>query len=239
MKTLPTSSAALAKYFDHTLLRANATTAEIRQLCAEARQFNFCAVCVNPVYLNFVREELVGSGILAAVVVGFPLGATSIELKANETKWVVEHGAQEIDMVINIGAYLSGAKDECLRDINAVIKNAQGVPVKVIMETAYLNAEQIAELTKMSADAGAAFVKTSSGFAPRGASSDDIKIMAATLRQYGFNTVGIKASGGIKDWSTTKAMISAGATRIGSSSSVEILENCSTCLLPHKPHVIG
>jgi len=212
-----------AKFFDHTLLKANATPAEISMICSEARQHNFFGVCVNLMHLPLAVSELKNSGVVPLTVVGFPLGATPSNLKADETKWAVDQGAGEVDMVLAVGSYLGGNTVAASKDIEAVVKAAGKVPVKVIIETAYLNAAQIAESTLMCAKAGAAFVKTSTGFAPRGASVEDIQIISKTLRDNGFKNIGIKASGGVKELNFALALIEAGATRLGSSSSVQMV----------------
>lgn len=215
-----------AKYFDHTLLRANATEPELRKLCDEARTYNFMGVCINTHNLPLVVKELSGTPSLPVCVIGFPLGAVSTPVKVFETKWAIDTGAKEIDMVLNVGAFLSDNVKDVRSDISSVIRAAGAVPVKVIIETAFLNASKIKTITKWCAEEGAAFVKTSSGFTSRGASTEDIVLMKTALKEINMDqTVKIKASGGIKTLELANAMIEAGANRIGSSSSVEILKD--------------
>lgn len=217
------SPEAFALYFDHTLLRPTATTAEIEKLCEEASQGCFAAVCVNGFHLETVVRRLKNSAVLPIAVVGFPLGAMRSEDKASETRSLVSKGAKEIDMVLNLGAFLGGARQSAADDISLVVQAAGRVPVKVIIETAFLTPIQIVDATKLCLETNAAFVKTSTGFASRGASLEDIMVMKETIAKSG-RTLKIKASGGIRTLDAALAMIKAGADRIGSSNSVALLE---------------
>jgi len=214
--------ARLAKFFDHTILRPEATDQAVRKLCAEARAGAFMAVCVHAVHLPIVVRELEGSGVLPITVVGFPLGAVPSSVKCEETRLAIGLGAREIDMVIHVGAWLSGRGREVRDDIEAVVRASGQIPVKVIIETSLLTGDQIREITGTVIDAGAAFVKTSTGFGARGASVEDIQIMKSVVTQRRAS-LGIKASGGIKTLAQAFALIEAGATRIGSSVSPAIL----------------
>ena len=232
MTSMPTTAQAFAAYFDHTLLKPTATPSEIAQVCAEAREFSFAAVCVNGVYLARVARALAGSTALPIAVVGFPLGAMTTRDKAMETRHLVEDGAREIDMVLSLGAFLSGERGQAGDDIHAVVGAAGKVPVKVIIETAFLTSDQIADATILCAETNAAFVKTSTGFGPRGASKEDIATMAATITRLGVkgNGLKIKASGGIRTLEAARIMIEAGAHRIGSSNSVQMVKEFSVSL---------
>jgi deoxyribose-phosphate aldolase len=212
-----------AALFDHTALKPETKPEDIRTLCAAAREHRFKAVCVNPCYVPLAAQELAGTTVLPITVVGFPLGANRTDVKIDETLRAIGDGAREVDMVINVGFYLGGEKSSVRHDIAQVVRAAGKVPVKVILETAFLTKEQIQELTHWCAEAGAAFVKTSTGFAPRGATVDDLRAMRGALGQA--TKVGIKASGGIKTLDDALAMVEAGATRIGSSGSVKILSD--------------
>lgn len=215
----------LAAYFDHTILKAEALPGQVDKICQEALEHHFYGVCVNTSYIESVAKKLSGSKVVPLAVVGFPLGAMAGAAKALETKWAVEHGAKEIDTVINVGAYLSGQEAVVREDIRLVVQAAGAVPVKVILETGYLQPDQIKELSLWCAKEGAKYVKTSTGFGPRGASVEDIQTMKAALDSIGmYGEVGIKASGGIRDLKFCQELIEAGATRIGASASVGILE---------------
>jgi deoxyribose-phosphate aldolase len=194
----------------------------IRQLCREALEYGFAGVCVNPCYVSLVQRELGGQGPKVISVVGFPLGTSRTDIKIDETLRAISDGAQEIDMVMNVGFYLGGEKLAAKHDISAVIRCAKGVPVKVILETGYLSPEQIREVTAWCVESGAAFVKTSTGFGPRGATLEDITTMVDATKG---TATQVKASGGIKTLDTAVAMAAAGARRIGSSSSVAILRD--------------
>lgn len=213
----------VGRYIDHTLLKPNATVEDVKTLCAEARDFNFAAVCVNPVWVPLVATELRGSSVKTCSVVGFPLGATHPETKAFEARRAIREGAREIDMVINIGALKGGDEDLVLKDIRAVVEacrdgNAQ---CKVIIETALLTDEQKRIACRLSRKARAHFVKTSTGFASGGATAHDVALMAEEVAAAGLE---VKASGGIKSYTDAKAMIEAGATRVGASAGIAIVE---------------
>jgi deoxyribose-phosphate aldolase len=216
------SSQQVASQIDHTLLRADATAADIRQLCGEARTYSFASVCVNPYWVPLAVAELAGSPVKVCTVVGFPLGASSTFAKVAETENAVKLGAREIDMVINIGE-LKGANDDAVRhDIAAVAKaaHAGGAILKVILETALLDDDQKVTASTLSKEAGADFVKTSTGFSTGGATIRDVALLRKTVGE----TMGVKASGGIRTLDDLKNMIAAGATRIGASASVKIME---------------
>jgi deoxyribose-phosphate aldolase len=211
----------MAGYIDHTLLKQNGTEEQIRQLCAEAREFSFATVCVNPAWVPLCAELLRGSPVKVCTVVGFPLGATLPEVKAFETQRVAQLGATEIDMVINIGALKSRLYDVVQDDIAAVVDAAHGLgaSVKVIIEAAFLTDEEKVEACVLSKAAGADYVKTSTGFAATGATVEDVALMRRVVGP----DMGVKAAGGVKTAEDAKAMIAAGATRIGASASVKII----------------
>ncbi|MEO5668000.1 MAG: deoxyribose-phosphate aldolase [Bdellovibrionota bacterium] len=208
-----------AKFFDHTLLKPDATQAQIEVLCIEARQNLFCTVCVNASWIPLATRLLNGSGVLPISVVGFPLGATLTRAKVLETAEAIAAGAREIDMVLNVGFLKSGLLAECEKDVHDVVLIAGSVPVKVILETSLLSPDEIATAAKLCEAAGAAFIKTSTGFGTRGANIEDIRIMKKNTT----SKMRIKASGGIRTLVAAEEMIEAGAHRIGSSSSVQIL----------------
>jgi deoxyribose-phosphate aldolase len=212
-----------AKLFDHTLLKPDATPAQIRTLCAEAKAIGTAGVCVNPCHVATAARELGSSGLLPMAVVGCALGANRTDVKIDEALRACGDGARELDMVINVGFYLGGDKAPVRHDIAAVIRAAGRVPVKVILETGFLDEEQIRELTGWCVELGAAFVKTSTGFGPRGASVRDIEIMAEPNAAKP-GTIGVKASGGVKTLEAAVALIGAGATRIGSSATAQLVE---------------
>ena len=213
---------AIAALIDHTILKADATREEVIKVCREARQYSFASVCVNPYWVPLVKAELAGSPVKVCTVVGFPLGATSTEAKVAETAAAVRAGAQEIDMVINVGALKSGDTDSVKQDIQAVVKvaHAAGAIVKVILETALLDDTQKTVASRICKAAGADFVKTSTGFSTSGATAHDIALMRAAVGP----ELGVKASGGIRTLQDVQAMTAAGATRIGASASVKIVE---------------
>lgn len=212
----------IASLIDHTLLRADATQADIKRVCAEARQFGFASVCVNPYWVPLVAMELANSPVKVCTVVGFPLGATSTEAKRGETEKALAAGAQEIDMVINIGELKGGNHEAVKNDIKAVVEaaHAKGAIVKVILETSLLNDSEKAIASTLSKLAGADFVKTSTGFSTGGATAADIALMRSIVGP----NLGVKASGGIRSLDDLKTMAAAGATRIGASASVKIME---------------
>jgi deoxyribose-phosphate aldolase len=212
----------IAATIDHTLLRPEATRAEIEKLCREARQYNFASVCVNPYWVPLVSKELKGSPVKVCTVVGFPLGANTTAIKVAETAQALRDGAQEIDMVINVGELRGGNHDVVRADIEGVVRTAHagGAVVKVILETALLDDNQKAVACTLSKLAGADFVKTSTGFGPHGATVHDVTLMRRMVGP----EMGVKASGGIRTLDDLKTMAAAGATRIGASASVKIIE---------------
>lgn len=211
----------IAKMIDHTLLKPESTIEQIQTLCKEAKEYRFASVCVNPVWAEYAAGLLKGSDVKVCTVIGFPLGANTPELKAFEAKNAIEHGAEEIDMVINIGALKSGDKDLVEKDIRAVTDAAKGkASVKVIIEASLLSDEEKVEACIISSRAGADYVKTSTGFAAGGATVQDVALMRKTVGEQ----LGVKASGGVRTLEQVKMMIDAGATRIGSSSGVAIME---------------
>jgi deoxyribose-phosphate aldolase len=212
----------IAALIDHTILKPEATRADVVKVCREARQYNFASVCVNPYWVPLVKAELAGSPVLVCTVVGFPLGATSTEAKVCETQASVRAGAQEIDMVINVGALRSAENDAVRNDIAAVARAAHsgGAILKVILETALLDDAQKRLACQLAKAAGADFVKTSTGFAASGATAHDIALMRAAVGP----EMGVKASGGIRTLEDLRTMAAAGATRIGASASVKIVE---------------
>ncbi|MBI3697564.1 MAG: deoxyribose-phosphate aldolase [Acidobacteria bacterium] len=212
----------IAALIDHTLLRPEATREQIGKLCEEARRFHFASVCVNPAWVPLCAQLLHGSGVKVCTVVGFPLGATLTEAKRAETEQAVKLGAEEIDMVINIGALRSGDLDLVYNDIHAVVEAAHrgGAIVKVIIEAALLDDPQKMRVCALAKLAGADFVKTSTGFGPSGASVHDVSLMRRVVG----DEMGIKAAGGIRTFEDLEKMTAAGATRIGASASIKILE---------------
>jgi deoxyribose-phosphate aldolase len=213
----------IAGMIDHTLLKPETTREQVLKLCQEARQYSFASCCVNPTWVRTVAECLKGSPVKTCVVVGFPLGANSTVIKEMETRDSIAAGCDEIDMVINVGALKAGDYDLVKRDIEAVVNASQGKIVKVILETALLNDEEKVRGCELAKEAGADFVKTSTGFGPGGATAKDIALMRKTVGKY----MGVKASGGIRDFETAREMIEAGATRIGASASVGIVKGAS------------
>jgi len=211
----------LSQYFDHTLLNPAATLNDVKQICREALEYEFCSVCVNPVHVAFAARELAGSNVKVCSVIGFPLGAGTSFIKAAETKQAVDDGAREIDMVINVGALKDGNLNFVEKDIRAVVDAAGGNSVKVIIETCLLNEDEKITACRLSEKAGAAFVKTSTGFADGGATAEDVALMKKNIGK----TMKIKASGGIKTGEDALAMIKAGAGRIGSSACVAIVKD--------------
>ncbi|QGU94658.1 deoxyribose-phosphate aldolase [Clostridium bovifaecis] len=208
-------------YIDHTILKANATLEEVMNICKEAKEYKFASVCVNPYYASVVKEQLKGTGVKTCVVVGFPLGANTKEVKAFETMDAIKNGAEEVDMVINIGALKDKRYDYIEEDIKAVVNAAQGKAcVKVIIECCLLTEEEKIKVCEISKNAGANFVKTSTGFSTGGATAEDVALMRKVVGE----ELGVKASGGIRDLATAKAMIAAGASRIGASASVNMMQ---------------
>ncbi len=212
--------ASLAALIDHTLLKPEATEAEVDRLCAEAAEFKFASVCVNPSYAPRCVKNLAGSGVKTCTVVGFPLGATTTEAKRFEARQAAEAGVQEIDMVLAVGLLKSGRTDDVRRDIAAVVEAAGSrAIVKVILETCLLTDDEKRTACRLAVEAGAHFVKTSTGFSKGGATVEDIALMRAAVGP----AIGVKASGGVKDRASLDAMVKAGATRIGASAGVKIV----------------
>jgi len=215
----------IASMIDHTLLKPEATDKMIENLCNEAKVNGFAAVCVNPFYVKKAKELLEGTDVKVATVVGFPLGANVKEVKAFETKRAIEDGAEEIDMVINISALKSKDYVTVKEDIRAVVEAAgDKAIVKVIIETCLLTDEEKVKACELAKEAGAHYVKTSTGFSKSGATVEDVKLMKETVGE----NMKVKASGGIRDYKTAKAMVDAGASRIGASSSIKIIEEAKT-----------
>lgn len=213
--------AQLAAMIDHTLLRADATQAEIARLVEEAKKYGFASVCVNPTWVAFAAEGLAGTEVKVCTVIGFPLGASTSRTKAFETSDAIAGGAAEIDMVVNIGALKDGRDDEVEADIRAVVEAASGKAiVKVIIETSLLTEEEKVRACQCAVRAGADFVKTSTGFSTGGATAEDISLMRKTVGP----DIGVKASGGVRSLEDMQRMVAAGATRIGASSGVKIME---------------
>jgi len=215
------SGASLAAMIDHTLLKPEATEAQIIQLCDEARQYGFASVCVNPTRVKLCAQRLAGSPVRVCTVVGFPLGATPPEVKAYETQQALNDGATEIDMVINIGALKDKHYDLVMRDIGSVVRVAHAADalVKVIIEAALLTDEDKVTACKLAQNVGADYVKTSTGFGPGGATVHDVELMRQTIGP----VMGLKAAGGIRTLADAQKMIAAGATRIGASASVKMM----------------
>jgi deoxyribose-phosphate aldolase len=212
----------IASYIDHTLLKPEASEAEILKVCAEAAEYKFKSVCVNPVWVKTVKKALRGTGVLTCSVVGFPLGASPSDVKAFEARGAVLDGADEIDMVINIADARASDKGALVDDIKAVAEAVHGgeAILKVIIETALLSDDQKILACEAAAEAGADFVKTSTGFNGGGATADDIALMRRTVGP----ALGVKASGGVRSLADAQAMIAAGATRIGASSGIAIVK---------------
>ncbi|WP_291652217.1 deoxyribose-phosphate aldolase [Clostridium sp.] len=211
----------LARMIDHTILKADATEVEVEKLCTEALEYNFASVCINPSLVEKAANMLKGSDVKVCTVIGFPLGATTTEVKAFETEDVIKKGATEVDMVINIGKLKEGNLEYVKKDIEAVVNVAKGKALtKVIIETCLLTDEEKVTACRLSKEAGADFVKTSTGFSTGGATASDIKLMRETVGK----ELGVKASGGVRSLEDAMAMIENGATRIGASASIAICE---------------
>jgi len=211
----------IARLIDHTLLKPDATSGQIAKLCAEARDHGFASVCVNPYWTLVAAQELLGSTVKTCTVVGFPLGANTTPTKIFEAGKALRSGAHEIDMVMNIGALRSGDAAAVLADIRGVVdeSHSAGAIVKVILETCLLNHEQKVTACRLSVEAGADYVKTSTGFSTGGATVEDVALMRAAVGP----SIGVKASGGVRSLADLRRMVEAGATRIGTSSGVAIL----------------
>lgn len=210
----------LNKYIDHTLLKPDASQEQIETLIEEAKKYDFASACVNPTWVSFAAQALKGTDVKVCTVIGFPLGANTPELKAFETSDAIRNGANEIDMVINIGALKSRNFDLVERDIRAVVEAAKGTLVKVIIETCLLTDDEKVKACQIAQKAGADFVKTSTGFSTGGATVADVALMRKTVGP----DMGVKASGGARSYEDALAFIKAGATRIGASSGVAIME---------------
>ena len=207
-------------YIDNTLLKPDATPDQIRAICSESREYGFASVCVNPAYVPLTAECLKGSGVKVCTVIGFPLGMNASEVKAFEAAKAAEQGAEELDMVINVGRLKAGDDEYVQKDIEAVVKAAGGRLVKVIIETFLLTNDEKVRACKLAKAAGANYVKTCTGFSGGGANPHDIALMRATVG----SEMGVKASGGVRDFESAKALIEAGASRIGASSGKKIVE---------------
>lgn len=211
----------IANMIDHTLLKADATKGQVEVLCQEAKTHGFFSVCVNPTWIETAIELLKGSDVKVCTVIGFPLGATTTETKSFETKDAIKKGAHEVDMVINISKLKDGDDHAVEQDIRGVVEAAEGKAlVKVIIETSLLSEEEKVRACKLAVKAGADYVKTSTGFSTGGATVEDIKLMRETVGP----EIGVKASGGVRNREGVESMIEAGATRIGASSSVAIVQ---------------
>ncbi len=209
------------KLFDHTILKADATKEDVKKVCEEAMAYSFCSVCVNSYYVPYVAELLLGSDVKICTVVGFPLGAMSTRAKALEAKIAVMDGADEVDMVINIGALKDKDYDVVLEDIKAVKEACGNALLKVIIETCLLTDEEKIKACELSKEANADFVKTSTGFSTAGAKVEDVRLMRDTVG----NDMGVKASGGIHDKEFANALVEAGASRLGTSATIKIVES--------------
>ncbi|QSZ28408.1 deoxyribose-phosphate aldolase [Aceticella autotrophica] len=213
----------IAKMIDYTLLKSNATDNDIKKLCTEAKEYNFASVCINPVYVNFAKNLLERSDIKVCTVIGFPLGANTIKTKTYEAKDAIKNGADEIDMVLNIGRLKSGDFDYIEKEIKAVVKESKAlknVIIKVILENCYLTDEEKIRACEIVVHSGADFVKTSTGFGIGGATIDDVRLMRKTVG----DNFGVKASGGVRTSEDARLMIKAGANRIGTSSGIQIVK---------------
>lgn len=210
----------VAKYIDHTLLKPDSTREQIDKILEEAKKYQFKSVCINPTHVSYASQQLLDTDILVCTVIGFPLGATTTDVKVFETENAIKNGASEIDMVINIGALKDQRYDEVQKDIEGVIAAANGKTVKVIIETVLLTDEEKVKACELAEKAGATFVKTSTGFAGGGATPEDVKLMKDTVG----NRLEVKASGGVRSLEDFEKMIEAGATRIGASAGAQIIE---------------
>jgi deoxyribose-phosphate aldolase len=218
-------SSNVAAMIDHTLLKADAKKEQIELLCKEAKEYKFASVCVNPTWVRYASEQLKESSVKVCTVIGFPLGASTTETKAFETKNAIENGAEEVDMVINISALKDGNDALVENDIRAVVNAAKGKALtKVIIETSLLTDDEKVRACQIAVKAGTDFVKTSTGFSTGGASVEDIALMRKTVGP----EIGVKASGGVRNTSDAQSMIAAGATRIGASSGVAIVNGLTS-----------
>jgi len=223
MRKMEIDRKTIAAMIDHTLLKATATPEQIIQCCKQAKQYNFASVCANPCFVKLMSEELKGSEVKVCTVIGFPLGANSTEVKAFEAAKAVEDGADEIDMVINVGELKAGNLKYVENEIREVVRASQNAVVKVIIETCFLDDNEKVIACRLAQNAGAGFVKTSTGFGTGGAEVADVRLMRQTVG----NSMGVKASGGIRSLDDALKMIEAGANRIGTSSGIAIVEGIS------------
>lgn len=211
----------IARCIDHTGLHAYATLVDIEELCAEAVTHGFASVAINPVWVSYCAKKLKSTGVMVDATVGFPLGANTPHIKLEEAREAVRNGSDEVDMVINIGALKSGYRDFVGQEIASIVKGVSGIPVKVILETSYLTYDEKVAVCEMSVRAGAAFVKTSTGFGDSGATVEDVALMREVVGA----ACGVKAAGGIRTYGQALEMVQAGATRIGTSAGVKIVED--------------
>jgi deoxyribose-phosphate aldolase len=212
----------MASWIDHTLLKPEATPEQVEKLCAEARQYEFASVCINPVFVPLAAECLAGSAVRVCTVIGFPFGATLSQAKAAETRLAIAAGAREVDMVIAVGQLKGGQFNAVAEDIQCVVDaaHASGTMVKVILEMCFLNRYEKIASCLISQAAGAEFVKTSTGFGPSGATLEDVELMRRVVGPH----MGVKAAGGVRTLADARAMLRAGATRLGSSAGVKIMQ---------------
>ena len=208
------------KYFDHTILKPEATASDVKRICAEAREYDFASVCINPCFVSLAKKELEGSDVKVCTVIGFPLGANKPQLKAEEARMAVEDGAEEIDMVQNVGLVKEGKYDEVAEEVRLIKEACQGRLLKVILETCLLTKEEIRLSSLAAKKGGADYVKTSTGFSKGGAKAEDVAIMREAVGK----ELGVKASGGIHALDEANALIAAGASRLGCSASVAIMK---------------
>ena len=225
VRALPTREE-LARMIDHTLLDPSSTYDTVRNHCKEAAKWNFAAVCINPAHVRLVSQLLANSKVKVCTVIGFPFGATFTKVKAFETGLAIADGADEVDMVMNVGALRSRDYDHVRSDIKAVVRAAEGAVVKVIIETGYLTDKEKVKACLIAKDAGAHFVKTSTGYGPSGASIHDVKLM----RQSVGSEMGVKAAGGIRHFNQAYRLVEAGANRLGTSRSIAILKELASSL---------
>jgi deoxyribose-phosphate aldolase len=228
-----TNSQSIASLIDHTLLKPEATESDIVRLCREAREYSFKTVCVNPCWVDMARRKLADSSVLVCTVIGFPLGANLTETKLSEARLALEQGAAELDMVQNAGALRSGDSAFVQSEIASLsrVAHAAGAILKVILETSVLSEEEKVAACRLAVEAGADFVKTSTGFSAAGATESDVRLMRAAVGP----SVGVKASGGVRTFDALRRMVEAGATRIGTSSGVQIIRDARDAAHPRKP----
>ncbi len=214
----------IAQYIDHTILNADATDADVQRICLEAKEYQFKTVCIQPFWVNYAKDLLAGTDVGITTVIGFPLGANTTEIKVAEAELAVAQGVSDVDMVINIGALKSEDYTSVANDVQAVVDAVAGrAIVKVIIETSLLSKNEKIRASEIAKQAGADFVKTSTGFSTGGATLDDVRLMRATVGP----EMGVKASGGVRSYEDAVAMIEAGATRIGASSGISIVEGAA------------